>query len=285
MVRYNSKTDFCMKTKLIKTLFFLLTLNSFSQEITFVKDEILNKYKETGFLKKSFIPVGKIDEKHNKQGFWKNYITIKDFICVSNNGKPKKVNGFFLIYGEGSYINSKRTGKWTYYTIEDKTYKKILQKEVNYIDGFSDGAFKYFFTSGNIALKGNNNRSINERTIELYYLSGEIFATQHYKNKLKTGTQKFFYRNGVIHQKHNYNKGKKNGVQYYYHKNGQLWTEQIFNNDLLLNIKANYTQNGKLRDKGTIKDGNGTVKLYNEEGKVRTIITYKNGLKINEKKL
>lgn len=274
-----------MKTQLIKIFFFLLTFNSFSQEIKFVKDEILNKYNETGFLTTHFVPAGEIDGKYDKQGLWKDYVKIKDFTYVSNNGKPQQVTGLFLIYGEGSYSNGEKTGKWTYYTIEDKTYKKIPQREVNYIDGFLDGKFKYFFPNGNIAITGNHNKKNNEQTLKLYYLSGEIFATKQYKNNLETGTHTFFYLNGIINQKTKYDMGKKNGIRQYYHKNGQLWTEEIFNNDLLLNVKANYTQNGKLRDKGSIKDGNGTVKLYNDKGKIYTIITYKKGLKINEKKL
>lgn len=273
-----------MKTKFIKTLFFLLTLNSFGQEMTFVKDEILNKYKETGFLTTNFIPVGEIDGKYDKQGFWKDYIKIKDFTYIANNEKPQRVTGLFLIYGEGSYNNSERIGKWNYYTIEDKTFKKVPQKEVNYIDGFLDGEFKYFFPNGNIAITGNHDRKKNEQTIKSYYLSGEIFATEQYKDNLKTGTHTSFYRNGTINQKITYDKGKKNGIQQYYHKNGKLWTEQIFSNGLLLNIKGNYTQDGKLRNKGTLKDGNGTVIIYNEEDKINTIITYKKGLKINEKK-
>lgn len=278
-----------MKTKLIKTFFLFFTLNSFCQGITFIKDEILNNYKESGFLRTNFIPVGEIDAKYDKQGFWKDYIKINDYTYVStyvsNEEKPLLITGNFLIYEEGNYSNSEKIGKWLHFTIEDNTFKKILQKEDNYIDGFLDGEFKYFFPNGNIALAGNRDRKNNETTIKTYYLDGEIFGTGSYKNNLINGTHTFFYRDGTIMQKIKYDMGKKNGVEQFYHKNGQLWAEQIFKNDLLLNVKCNYTKNGKLRDKGTMKDGNGTVKLYTEEGKLYKIITYKKGLKISEKKL
>jgi antitoxin component YwqK of YwqJK toxin-antitoxin module len=274
-----------MKAKLIIAFSLLFSLNSFSQEITFVKDEILDNYKESGFLASNFIPVGEIDAKYDNQGFWKDYKKTKDFTFVPNNGRPIQINGNFLIYEEGIYSNSERIGKWLHYTIEDKTFKKILQKEDNYIDGFLDGEFKYFFPNENIALKGNYDRKNQEYTIKLYYLYGEIYGDELYKNNLKTGTQTYFYPDGAIMEKIKYDKGKKNGIQQFYHKNGQLWTERTYKNDLLLNVKGNYSENGKPRDKGTIKDGNGTVKYYNEEGKVYQIITFKKGLEINKKKL
>lgn len=272
-----------MKTQLIKTFFLLLTFNLFGQEIIFVKDEILDKYKESGFLASNFVPVGEIDTKYDKQGFWKDYNKIKAFTYISNNGKPQQVTGLFLIYGEGSYNNSEKIGKWIYYTIEDKTFKKIPQKEENYVDGFWDEKFTYFFPNGNIAMTGDNDRKNNEQTIKLYYLSGKVFTNQQYKNNLEIGTHTIFYRDGTVNQITKYNNGKKNGIRQFYHKNGQLWTEEIFNNDLLLNVKFNYDQNGKPQDKGTIKDGNGTVKLYNDTGKLYTIITYKKGKKVSEK--
>jgi len=271
-----------MKTKLIKAFFFLFTLHSFSQEITFVKDEILDKHNESGFLK-NFIPVGEIDAKYDNQGFWKDYKKTKDFTYVSINGKPKEITGTFLIYEEGNYSNSERIGKWLYYTIEDETFKKILQKEVDYIDGFED-KFKYFYPNGNIAVAGNYDRNNHEETMKIYYLNGEIFETILLKNNLKACIQTVLYPDGTIKEKREFYEGKRNGIEQFYHKNGQLWTERIYKNDLLLNVKCNYTKNGKLRDKGTLKDGNGTVKLYDEKDKIYTIITYKKGLEISEKK-
>lgn len=273
-----------MKTKLIIAFFLFFTFNSFSQPIKFIKDEILENYKESGFLASNFIPVGETDAKYDNQGFWKDYRKTKDFTFISNYEMPLQVSGNFLIYGEGNYSNGERIGKWLYFTIEDETFKKIPQKEVDYIDGLEDKV-KYFIPNGNIAMTIHYDWNNFEQAVKIYYLNGKIYGNELYIKNLKIGTQTYFYPDGTIMEKITYDKGNRDGIQQFYHKNGQLWTERIFKNDLLLNVKGNYTENGKPRDKGTIKDGNGTVKHYNDMGKIYQIITYKKGKKISEKKL
>ena len=75
---------------------------------------------------------------------------------------------------------------------------------------------------------------------------------------------------------------KLDGVDRYYHENGQIWIERIYDNGLLLNVIANYDSTGKKRDKGTLKDGNGTLNLYDENNTLKRIETYKDGLKTSE---
>ena len=77
-------------------------------------------------------------------------------------------------------------------------------------------------------------------------------------------------------------KTNKNELLYFY-ENGQLWIEKTYENGLLLNVNGSYTKDGNLRDKGTIKNGNGTVIHYTEEGKIYAILTFQNGLKVKNK--
>ena len=77
------------------------------------------------------------------------------------------------------------------------------------------------------------------------------------------------------------NSPKYSGLSKQYHNNGQVWTERLYKNGLLISVLSNYDKNGKPLDKGTLVNGNGTLNLYNEEGKLYLIETYKDGLLID----
>ena len=47
---------------------------------------------------------------------------------------------------------------------------------------------------------------------------------------------------------------------------------------------TNFDKNGNSMEKGTLKDGNGTLFLYDENGKLTTIEYYKNGRRIKKEK-
>jgi antitoxin component YwqK of YwqJK toxin-antitoxin module len=79
-----------------------------------------------------------------------------------------------------------------------------------------------------------------------------------------------------------YKMGESDGTYKYYYENGQLWVEKEYKNGLLMNVIGNFDPKGNHRDKGTIKDGNGTVNYYTEEGKVYSRQTFQEGKKIME---
>jgi hypothetical protein len=76
---------------------------------------------------------------------------------------------------------------------------------------------------------------------------------------------------------------KYSGISRQYHNNGQLWTERIYKDGLILSVLSNYDKNGNSVDKGTLLNGNGTLNLYDEEGRLYLIETYKDGILIESK--
>lgn len=295
-----------MKNKLLIPYFFLFTINLFSQNLIFVQDDIMNGYMESGYATKNFIPTGKVDNNQVRQGFWKDYEVMTDVVFVIENGKPKEIFGKFLMYAEGKFIDGKRNGKWDLYVIEDKTFKKILNQQVIFNNGVLENSFKYFYSNKNIACEGNYLNNQLEGIANSYYDDGKLYGTRFYKNGLRVGSHKYLYHDGKIelelnflngiknglyqtnypngktNEKFYYKMGKEDGVYQYYYENGQLWIEKTYNNGLLLNVTGNYDSHGNERDKGTLKDGNGTVKYYDKNGAVYTIVTFKEGLKISE---
>jgi antitoxin component YwqK of YwqJK toxin-antitoxin module len=56
------------------------------------------------------------------------------------------------------------------------------------------------------------------------------------------------------------------------------WIEEIFKNGLKWTVVANYDSKGNKRDPGTLKEGNGTLILYDDDVTVREVSMYKNGV-------
>lgn len=284
-----------------------MTLTSaYGQQLTFVKDSIMNNYMKSGYSNKHFRPAGKEDGNKWRQGQWKDYEVSNDFAYVMDEGKPKQIFGNFLVYGEGQFVDNKREGVWKFYVLEDKSFKRILQKQITYVNGKKDGSFTYYFPSGNTGVEGRYVSGQLEGEVKSYYEKAQLYGTRLYQNGLKTGRHTYLYPDGKLELEHNfandilnglyqtyYPNGKvqesfiyktrqADGVYKYYYSNGQLWVEKEYKNGLLMNVIGSFDPKGNQRDKGTLKDGNGTVNYYTEEGKIYSVETFEDGKKIKE---
>lgn len=70
------------------------------------------------------------------------------------------------------------------------------------------------------------------------------------------------------------------GSRKYYYPTGKLWVEYFFKEGKLWNVIGNYDEKGQKRNPGTLKNGNGTIILYNDDGSVREVVKHKNGIEI-----
>jgi|GEM_PF-2223730 len=298
-----------MKASLALILSIAFVLNAKAQIIDYVKDSVMNQYMESGFSNKKFRPHGKTDKHGLRQGVWKDYeVTSDQGYCMLNN-MPEQIGGEFLLYGEGVFTDSLRNGIWTFYTIEDKTFKHIIHKKVAYERGILNGHFEYYYSGGEIAMKGDYNNGKWNGKVASYYPDGKPYGTLKFINGNKNGTHIYkyqngqiklehtfkngikdslyvsYYRNGNIREKLYYKSGIEDGTYQYYYENGQLWTEGKYVSGKLMEVIANYSANGDSRDKGTISNGNGTVKFYNENGQLYNVKTFEDGTQIKEEKL
>lgn len=66
------------------------------------------------------------------------------------------------------------------------------------------------------------------------------------------------------------------GIKKIYHKNGKLWSERKYEDGYLVEILSNYNSKGKQQDKGTLKNGTGTVKIYDENDQLILIDYWEN---------
>jgi len=114
--------------------------------------------------------------------------------------------------------------------------------------------------------------------MQTYYESGQSKLTGYYINRKDMfGEWTNYYKNGQTASIVNYKTGKLNGKYQYFHDNGQLWTERTYNKGKLWNVHSNFDRKGKKKDKGTIRNGAGTLKVYDTEGNLIKTVEYKNG--------
>ena len=271
-----------MKNKLIILFYFFFSLNSYCQNITLVKDSILNNYKRSGFCAATFIDSGE-KEFSRRKGFWKIYDWAYDYVYIVKDKEQNPISGNYWFYEEGEYVDGKKNGNWDYYVVEDITFKKILHKQLNFNNGVSEGKYNYFHLNKKIAREGTWLNLKQNGIVKTYYENGKLKRTEFYKNNLREGKSVDFYLNRKVQLERNYKNNTINGVCRVYHDKGQLWTERIYNNGLIMNVSFNYDVNGNKKEKGTLKDGNGTLLLYNKKGMLITKITCRDGLKISEK--
>lgn len=264
---------------------------------------------ENGVANKKFKPKGKEDAFGMKKGFWKDYMVEYAIVYDINNKFPKPYGGFYLLYLEGKFVNDRREGEWDVYAIEDKTFKKIHVKTVNYRHGDLIGDVTYYYPTGELAAAASyenemlngvlkkfypNGSHYSEMMIEddnregpysEYFETGKIKEEGHYVNDSLDGEIVLYYPNGNIKHSSFFIVGVIDGTYKYYYENGQLWIEKVYVEGKLMTVVNSYAENGELRDAGTLKDGNGTLKLYDWDGNLYNIITYEDGIKVAENKI
>lgn len=295
-----------MKPLILIAFFNSLSLFSFSQEIILIKDSIMTSYMKSGYANKNFVPEGPLDARHRRQGKWKDYETGEDGSFQIKEGAPSKATSIYLFYSEGEYLDNSRTGEWKIYVIENKTFRKILSRTLTYQAGIPEGSFTYYYPDGRPAQVGSYKAGAIEGPSTMLYPDGNVFGKQNfvagkkhgrqdyyyqdgkpiyfyeYKNGLRQGPYEAYYKDGKLQESCHYVADSIDGVYKYFYPNGQIWTETVYKNGRMVSIIGSYDKYGKELDKGTLVNGNGYINYYTEEGKIYSVVTFKDGIIVKE---
>lgn len=283
-----------------------LSVEASSQTISYVMDSIMNEYMESGYANEHFLPIGKNDKYDLRTGKWEEYTVELDVTWYTKNSIPVSLSGYFLIYGEGKYEHDLREGTWKLYLLEDKTFKKIHYKTINYVKGKKEGERIDYFPNGKVAFRGVNQQDLMNGEQTLYYENGDKWDVGSYVNDLRTGVHSsyfmggalkstryfnndtlvgistYYYSNGNVEWTVDHKNGVADGLYTYYYKSGQIWTQKVYKEGKVMDVKGTYLSDGTEVDHGTIKNGNGTIISYTLDGKVYNISTYENGIEISK---
>ncbi|HYG38313.1 MAG TPA: hypothetical protein VD908_06835 [Cytophagales bacterium] len=163
--------------------------------------------------------------------------------------------------------------------IYDVNYPNNLQKVYNAING-QMWLLEAYYPSGQLQTKYNDTIIKGEKFkyFNEFFESGQLKATGFYINgESQSGIWTNYYENGKTESIANYANGKLNGSFKYFHDNRQLWTERIYKDGKLIEVLSNYNRKGKKNNPGTIKNGTGTLNIYDADGNLTEAIDYVGG--------
>jgi len=210
-------------------------------------------------------------------------------LCFEGNLKDNKREGIFKVYlidsvdhskrykiWEQTFSNDKLNGQWRIYTLHG-----TLANFQTFKNDSLDGVTRHYWIDGKSIMEEREYFNGRSKFIQReYYANGKLAAEVPYLLDSINGISKKYYETGVLQEIAEFKNGNFDGVRKYFYPNGQLWIEQIYRMDKSWSVISNYTDKGQKRDAGTLRDGNGTIIFYNEDGTVRETKTYING---NEK--
>lgn len=288
-------------------LFLVLTRSAAGgQDLSLVCDSVMNAYMESGQADKLFKPKGRTDKEGLRQGAWKDYQVEKDLTLQARPDYPRRTRAHYLIHGMGNYVDGKREGRWECYVIQDKTFDPVHYKQLDYVKGIAQGPARYFFPNDRVGFEvvyvdgqlhgpatgyyedGARHLTLNfadglqHGPMSIYYRDGRLKMTKTYVNDTAQGPCLAYYPDGKLQEEFSFDHGKEHGTYRYYHPNGALWVERMYAHGRLWNISGTYDPQGNRREVGTLKDGNGTVNFYENDGTIYSVVTYKDGERVSE---
>lgn len=235
-----------------------------------------------------------------KEGIWNR-------VKVNSNGDSINYWSATFVHDtlDGTVIDRYRNGK----IFKKSTYTKGLlngldleyfedgkvQECTNYMMGKKSGEeIEYDENSSLIPMKGDSSVLVhsNDTIYKLisikhyindtlngssYEIDWDGISMKNYSHGLANGPCTNYYSaTGQLHKSMEYDKGILTGTYNEYYDNGQLAYTIICKNGLPYTSVCAYSKNGESLDPGTLKDGNGTLKCYFPNGKLKSLDTYKN---------
>jgi len=208
-------------------------------------------------------------------------------VCVEGNNKKGMREGIFTWYLIDSANHSKRYKIWeqTYEADHlngewrDYNLKGVLIASKNFKNDSLNGIARDYWIDGKTLMKereyfNSASKYLNRDFQKNGKPNEEIMIVDNKPN----GECRKYYPSGIVKSRIHLKNGVLEGLSTYYYPDGKPWIEEIFKNGLKWTVVANYDSKGNKRDPGTLKDGNGTLILYDDDVKIREVVVYKNGV-------
>lgn len=219
-----------------------------------------------------------------------NSTTIKisgqTLLCFEGAWKNGKKEGQFNVFvidsihrqhrykiWEQQYKNNQLNGEWRQYTL-----RGTLATVRTFQNDSAKGIARDYGIDGTIKEEREYLGSSTHYVQHILYPNGKIEKTLTIQNDRRNGPGRHFYPDGKVMEEVNFKDDNFHGTRKYFYPNGQLWIEQIYKDGLSWEVVSNFTEDGKRRDAGTLRNGNGTIIFYNENGSVRKVSTFSNGV-------
>lgn len=265
-------------------------------------------YRNNEYIERySYSTTGKLWYKKDvKKGETKSYSYHKNGNIRSISNKINSSDNIKIIYydknekkiAEGNKVNDDCIdGKFVNYYTNDSVSKisfyenKIIIKREYYdlngekSTGFYKNGLKY---NGEFYIRSYEGELLTKESFKdgkgkhvSYFIDGEIDTEGQYENSKRFGEWTFYKKDGSIFGKGTYKDGKKyNGTFILRNASGIIIRKEVVN--LGTSKYYNYDSSGNIRYEGKLVNGINEGKwIYHNEKNIKTVYTYKNGIKIN----
>jgi antitoxin component YwqK of YwqJK toxin-antitoxin module len=230
----------------------------------------------------AYVTIYDIDD--DKRGFIQ--IASKMLLCFEEMWKDGKKEGQCDVYvidsldhhhrykiWEQHYKNDKLQGEWRHYTLAG-----TLKAVDNFENGVLMGLSRDYGIDGKVIREREYLGSKDHFVEHILFPDGTLERTVPIENGKRNGVGRAYYEGGQLMEEVHFKDDQFHGSRKYFYPYGQLWIEQVYKNGLDWEVVSNFTEDGKRRDAGTLKNGNGTIIFYNEDGSVREVSTFVNGV-------
>jgi antitoxin component YwqK of YwqJK toxin-antitoxin module len=135
----------------------------------------------------------------------------------------------------------------------------------------------FYHRNGNVASRGLLIDHSPQGIFRSYNEAGILILEQTYKSGVLDGPSHYFYEDGKRMSSETFVNGQSNGRRIRYHRNGQISDEVLMRNDKPWTALACFDPQGKEKKTGTLKNGTGSLKRYNDAGQLVAIEFYQEG--------
>jgi antitoxin component YwqK of YwqJK toxin-antitoxin module len=152
------------------------------------------------------------------------------------------------------------------------------QKKVegNWKKGKEDGLVTEWYRNGQKKVEGNWKEGKEDGLVTEWYRNGQKKVEGNWKEGKENGLVTLWSENGQKSGEYNWKDGIQDGLTTTWYENGQKSGEYNWKDDKLVTA-TRWKPNGKKCDITALKDGNGTVLVYSNDGKESSRHTFING--------
>lgn len=155
-----------------------------------------------------------------------------------------------------------------------------LKEVTNYENGKLNGQIKQYYENGNLKTIGPVKNGSLKGVWKDYFENGNLKRVYWWGPfYVQPTTYKDYYETGKLKQIKKYDKNGGLTEWKMYHQNGNIKLEGLCEEGKLVRILNSKDSNGNDLDKGTLTNGNGTVKMYDDNGNIEDTYTYIDGVK------
>lgn len=160
--------------------------------------------------------------------------------------------------------------------------KHVFYREIDPVQQpDSSYRIKDYYKNGQVQMEGaylNLKTETQHGKFVWYKEDGSVLRIKNYANTKYHGLVKEWTDEGLLKVDSYYHHGKKDSTYKYYYDNGSLWSIVQYKKGKIWNVDFTVGPTGDTLDYGTLLNGNGTYKSYNQDGKLETFTEISDGL-------